>query len=302
MLRAGANETLTYNFVQGNLIENIGQNQKLAYKLSNALSPDIQYYRLSLTPSLLEKIHPNIKTGYSRFVLYEMSRITEKSFKDHKEADLPEEQNRLAIVLTDDSKISSAAYYQARIYLDYLMTELGIKPKILPFVDQHLDPKFAQAAKLFEPTRSGYIYAGDVFLGIIGEPKQSIKKILKLPNYTSMMELDLTKLSETASQRIYVQLSHYPKIEQDVCFRIPSDVKYAELYNMAKKIISKSLKDTNTSLEPIDIFQGESPDYKQITLRLSLNSYTKTLKKSDLVDLTHDLEVMVKTDFAGKII
>ena len=117
-----------------------------------------------------------------------------------------------------------------------------------------------------------------------------------------MMELDLTKLSETASQRIYVQLSHYPKIEQDVCFRIPSDVKYAELYNMAKKIISKSLKDTNTSLEPIDIFQGESPDYKQITLRLSLNSYTKTLKKSDLVDLTHDLEVMVKTDFAGKII
>ena len=302
MLRAGANETVTYNFVHGNLIENIGQNSDLAYKLSNAISPDIQYYRLSLVPSLLEKIRPNIKTGYPKFVLYEMSKIVENNFKDHKEPTLPEEQYRLAIVLTDNTMVASAAYYQAKTYLDYLTTQLGIELKLLPFDKQHIDPKFVQTSNIFEPVRSGLVYSGDVFLGIIGEPTQSIKKIMKLPDYVSIIELDLAKLLEVSSRQTYIQLSHYPKIEQDICFRVPIAVKYSEIYNMTKKLIAESFENAYFNLSPVDIFQGKSSEYKQITLRVSLNSYFKTLKSADLRDLTGDLKARVIKDFAGDII
>src|SRR5690606_11764274 len=61
---AGAQEIYSYSFVHGDILTQSLQDVKKAYKLSNALSPDLQYYRLSLIPSLLDKIHANIKTGH----------------------------------------------------------------------------------------------------------------------------------------------------------------------------------------------------------------------------------------------
>ena len=71
---AGANEVLTYSFVHGNLLDKVGQDKAQAYQLSNALSPDLQYYRLSLTPSLLERVNPNIRAGYGTFALFEIGK------------------------------------------------------------------------------------------------------------------------------------------------------------------------------------------------------------------------------------
>ena len=51
--RAGANEALTYSFVHEHILKRAEQHADQAYKLSNALSPDLQYYRLSVLPSLL---------------------------------------------------------------------------------------------------------------------------------------------------------------------------------------------------------------------------------------------------------
>jgi phenylalanyl-tRNA synthetase beta chain len=301
LLRVGANETLTYSFVHGNLIYSVDQDNSRAYKLSNAISPDIQYYRLSLTPSLIEKIHLNVKDGYSKFVLFEMAKIIDKGFRDPHENTLPEELNRLSIALTDDDGKESA-FYQARAYLDYLMIELGLKVRILPIDDKHLDKKFLQASKVFEPVRSGLIYVGNNFLGIIGEPKSSVKKLFKLPNYTSIIEIDLDKFVQIVGSRDYVPLSRYPKIDQDVCFRVPEEVKYVDLFNMIKLEINKFFKNTYIQLVPLDIFKPENNNFKQITFRISLNSYTKTLKSSDLKDLVDGLKTKVSTDFEGEII
>jgi phenylalanyl-tRNA synthetase beta subunit len=60
-------------------LEKVGQDKTLAFKLNNAISPDLQYYRLSLTPSLLEKIHPNIKAGFNEFALYEINKTHNKN-------------------------------------------------------------------------------------------------------------------------------------------------------------------------------------------------------------------------------
>jgi phenylalanyl-tRNA synthetase beta chain len=54
LVKAGANEVLTYSFVHGELLKKADQDPSQAFRVSNALSPDLQFYRLSLTPSLLD--------------------------------------------------------------------------------------------------------------------------------------------------------------------------------------------------------------------------------------------------------
>lgn len=126
---AGANEVLTYTFVHGNLLDKVGQPRDKAFQVANALSPDLQYYRLSLTPSLLDRVHPNIKAGYDRFVLFEMNKTHSL---DHADDDngLPKELPMLAAVVTASDKAvgkaEGAAFYEARTYLDYLASRLGV--------------------------------------------------------------------------------------------------------------------------------------------------------------------------------
>lgn len=300
MLRFGANETITYNFVHGNLIEKVGQDTSLAFKLNSALSPDIQYYRMSLVPSLLEKVHPNIKSGYSRFVLFEMSKTVQRNFPDPTENSLPEEFYRFSAVIVDENGIG-APYYAARYYLELVSKNLGIEISIQPFNDQNIENKFEQTVKIFEANRTALVFSGSTFLGLVGEPKQSIKKQLKLPKYCSIFELDLDKLAELNKDREYTRLSIYPAIDQDICYRVPSGIVYGELYKMTIDTVTSSFKDL-ANLIPIDIFQGEDKQFKQITFRLTLNSYTRTLKNSDLTELLADLKSKVASEFSGDII
>jgi phenylalanyl-tRNA synthetase beta chain len=105
----GANEVLSYSFVHGDLLKKTGLDDvdKWAFHLRNALSPDLQYYRTSLLPSLLSKVHPNIKSDMVRsddneFVLFEIGKAHVKKHVD--EEKLPTEFERLALVVAADEK------------------------------------------------------------------------------------------------------------------------------------------------------------------------------------------------------
>ncbi|MDZ7786127.1 MAG: phenylalanine--tRNA ligase subunit beta [Candidatus Saccharibacteria bacterium] len=107
---AGGNELLTYSFVHGDLLAAVGQDVEKAFKLSNALSPDLQYYRLSIVPSLLEKVYGNLRAGYDKFFLYEIGKTHIKDFNG--DDGLPREEERTAGVVV--SKGAQPAYFQAK--------------------------------------------------------------------------------------------------------------------------------------------------------------------------------------------
>src|SRR5690606_10554252 len=107
---AGANEVLSYSFVHGDLLRNTGTDpETTAYHLRNAISPDLQYYRTSLTPSLLTKIHPNIKAQAGRddnaFAIFEIGKVHVRGVMDDSEASLPAQLRRLALIFAADGKI-----------------------------------------------------------------------------------------------------------------------------------------------------------------------------------------------------
>src|SRR5690606_33415432 len=97
------------------------------------LSPDLQYYRISMIPSLLEKIHPNSKAGYAEFALFEMGKTHSL---DHGSDDdgLPKEFEITALVVAANNKLKKvgAPYYQAQKYLQELA---GVELDFAPIAD-----------------------------------------------------------------------------------------------------------------------------------------------------------------------
>ncbi len=61
LARMGGNEVLTYSFVSAKSLEKAGEDPKNSYKIVNSISPELQYVRQSLIPSLLEKTYLNEK-------------------------------------------------------------------------------------------------------------------------------------------------------------------------------------------------------------------------------------------------
>ena len=78
MARYGANEVLTYSFVSGRLLEKVAQDPNNSYKIVNSISPELQYIRQSIIPSLLDKTYMNEKLPVEKFAIYEMNAVYRK--------------------------------------------------------------------------------------------------------------------------------------------------------------------------------------------------------------------------------
>jgi phenylalanyl-tRNA synthetase beta chain len=278
--RAGANEVLTYGFVHGELLTKVGQDTSRAFKVTNALSPDLQYYRLSLTPSLLEKVHPNIKAGYGQFALFELGKVHSKTEID--DAGLPKEFDRIGLVVAMDPKsaknTAGAPYYAAKQYLETVYGAVRLEPATDSQFAEH--PLFSQLLAPFEPVRSAIIFKDDKLAGVIGEYKSSVKKALKLPEFCAGFEGFLSPMLDQSEAADYVPVSRFPKVEQDITLRVPSGLPYGKLATFITEELYQ-VQNAHFTLTTLDIFQKED-SHKNITFRIALSSYDRTLKAEEV--------------------
>ncbi len=291
MARAGANELQTYSFVPAALLQKVGQSKKHAFAIRNALSPELEHYRLSLTPSLLEKVHPNIKAGYKQFGLFEINKI---HIKDDiaKDCDgLPREYQTIAFVFAADGALPGAAYYYAKNYLDYLLQELGVTPTFKP---ADTAPGFEVGRQVFapfEPKRSAYVYAGEGdFAGFVGEYHAAAIKALKLPSVAAGFEIDVERLLKHQHAQKYQPLLKFPATEQDVCLKVAQATTYAELESKVKDAL-KTDERLRVTVAPLDIYQrSDDAEHRQITFRITLQHHDRTLTTAEVNDM---LDAMV---------
>ena len=294
LAKAGANEVLTYSFVHGDLLRRAGQDPDEAFQVGNALSPDLQYYRLSITPSLLDKVRMNIKAGYDDFALFELGKAHGKSQID--EDGLPKEYERLALVYAANEKraaeLAGAPYYVARNYLEKLLREFGIWQdyQLIPTNQADWDgqPFFAAVVRPFDPERSAVIYDGKRILGVVGEYSASVRRALKLPDYSAGFELGLNLLLQhTEGGTTYEALPRFPKVTQDVTLKVAADLSYGQLFEYVQAELAQlQPEQTRLSLQPLDIYKREDdPEHKQVTFRLELASYERTLQAPEVNQL-----------------
>jgi phenylalanyl-tRNA synthetase beta chain len=301
LARAGANEVLTYSFVHGKLLERAGQSADQAFGLSNALSPDLQNYRLSLMPSLLDKVHPNIKAGYDHFVLFELGKGHNTSATDPDGLPLEFEILEAVIAAGAKSAPKGAPFYEARTYLEYLLKPYALELDYRPLTE----PSKIAAMQVFDQKRAALVYAKgtDTLIGAVGEFTAAVRKNFKLSHYSAGFNLSLAGLQKAAaSDSTYVPLPRFPKVEQDICLKVASDLPYQQLAD----VVAESLHDardpeTHATLTPLDAFVREDDqNHKQITFRISIAHYEKTLTDAEVNGLLDTIAEAAKAAFSAE--
>lgn len=294
----GANEVLSYTFVHGNLLDKMGQNRDMAFQLSNALSPDLQYFRLSLTPSLLEKVHPNIKAGHDRFALFELGKSHNKQEIDYE--GLPKETNSLALVFAASDRVSGqlagAPYYYARKYLAGLLDRFGVvfnfRFEPLDGADLYGNSWLEQMVAPYQPGRSAVLRDSQGLVwGVVGEYRAVVCKAHKLPAVCAGFEVDPLLFMQPATKAKYTRMPKFPAVEQDICLKVPATTTYEQVFGLVwQHVKQQGIDNAYTTVQPVDIYQRDNDqEHKQITLRLSVASFERTLTDQEINKLLDNI-------------
>lgn len=297
--RAGANEILTYSFVHERILKNAEQDITQAYKLSNALSPDLQYYRLTVLPSLLDKVYTNIKSGHNEFALFEIGKGHLKSKGLNKEG-LPIENNYIDLVYSSKKDKPGAPFYVAKKIIDNLGKDLSVKFEFEKIVNQ-IDK---QILAPFDIDRSSLIRIdnGDI-VGLVGELKQSVIKNFKLPQYISAASIDIDILQKNISKNIgdsYHPLSKFPSTRRDISIEIDLAVSYKDVLNVVKNSLQKQ-DDEFISIRLVDIYRAKDSSFKTITLNISMTNYNRTLTATDASRIIENINKAISVKLNGSI-
>ena len=291
--RAGANEVLTYSFVHERVLKNAEQDPSRAYRLSNALSPDLQYYRTSVLPSLLDKVHANIKAGHDEFMLFEIGKIHDKELPLNDE-NLPSEQTFVDGVYASKKPRAGAPFYKARKLVDRLLTDLNVEADFVKIAESDADVPVP-----FDGQRSAWIVAknGDK-LGIVGELSQAVRRNFKLPDYTAAFSLDIEKLQvclTESREHNYRPLSRFPSISQDISLRSSVEISHDELLRAVRQCLDES-KNLHCHVQTLGIYQPkDDAAIKTTTFRLTFTSYQQTLTDAEVKPIMDNIATAALT-------
>ena len=291
--RAGANEVLTYSFVHERVLKNAEQDPSRAYRLSNALSPDLQYYRTSVLPSLLDKVHANIKAGHDEFMLFEIGKIHDKELPLTDE-NLPSEQTFVDGVYASKKPRAGAPFYKARRLVERLLADLNIKVEFKEIAESDAD-----VPAPFDGQRSAWIVAknGDK-LGIVGELSQAVRRNFKLPDYTAAFSLDIEKLQTclaSSREHNYRPLSRFPSISQDISLRSSVEISHDELLRAVRQCLDEP-ENLHCHVQTLGIYQPkDDAAIKTTTFRLTFTSYQQTLTDAEVKPIMDNIATAALT-------
>lgn len=287
LAKAGANEVLSYSFVHERVLRGAGQDPAQAFRLSNALSPDLQYYRLSVLPSLLDKVHANIKAGHSEFMLFEIGKGHTKARMG--EDGLPAEQLLIDLVYSSKKPRAGAAFYRVRATLDQLAHDSGLILVYTPVTAAQDDPMYAP----FDINRAAHVWvqssetagqAERTLIGVVGELRPAVVKHFKLPDYTAAASLRLDVMEQVWRDTAvhYQPMSRYPTTARDISIQTSTAVTYNELMQAVSSAMARASEAypdvTIRDLTPLSIYKA-TPDasHQTTTFRLTLSSSQATL-------------------------
>ncbi|MBR3319483.1 phenylalanine--tRNA ligase subunit beta [Candidatus Saccharibacteria bacterium] len=275
--RLGANELLTYSFVSKGLQEKVNEDIEDSYKIVNSISPELECFRQSIVPSLLDKLRANEKSGYKDFTLYEINQVSKKSWGLTDE-NVPVVQTELGLTLFGD-------YFLAKHILNELANTLALK----------LDVKPIDNSNILEPLHAGAIYLEGARIGEFGEIKSSVLKRFKLTPPISSVRINLEPcLFAKKSQKAAIKLSKFPFVSRDLTFRVKTETNYIDIESGIKSVLGQ-IQNIIYVLEPISIFRKPDGDEKNISFHLEIANETKTLDSHEISDIIDKITNNLKT-------
>ena len=302
--RLASHEVLTYSFVSRKLQESVGENPDNSYLIVNSISPELQCFRQSLVPSLLEKVRDNLKSGFKDFSLFEMNQVTNKSLGLDSDS-VPILKSHLGFAATGD-------FYQAKSELSALLAELGFKSLVFENFDQdatEVAEKTGISTSVFEPLHSAVISviadedATPTPVVYLGEVKTPILSRLKISGQVSVFELDLETLLnlQPNSKSTSIKLSKFPSVERDITLKVSKDLNYYSVLSPIRQVFAE--RELNLTLTPVSIYQATPvSSTKNLSFHLQFSSNKKTLDNGEISAIMEAVEKSVKQAVGAEII
>ena len=270
--RLNLNEVLTYSFVSKDLQEKVGEDITDSYEIVNSISPELQVFRQSITPSLIDKMYENIRAGHKEFGLFEFNQVTNKKLglTDEK---VPEIENHLAMISTADFYFAKAILLEMgkRLHVEFKLEENNVAE--FPY---------------FEKVRSAKVTLNGETVGVVGEIKGRVLRNFKVKKAAGF-ELNLDEIVD-APRNIIVnpKLSKFPFVERDITVKI----KTGEMYVKVEEALNDAFVGTGLvyKISPVSVYQGEDKTTKNISFHISFSSPEKTLEANEIDDIMKEVE------------
>lgn len=281
-----ANEVLTYSFVSKDLQTKVLEKPEDSYEIVNSISPELQCFRQTIVPSLLDKIRDNERAGFSGFSLYEINQISKKSLGLTAE-NTPKLETHLALVTLGD-------YYAAKHLFEQLFCSLGLSD--LKF------EAYSDKDSLYEPLHSARVTKDDQLVAVLGEVRSSVLKKFKLEAPISAFEFNLsTLLNLPKSTKKSLNLSKFPSVARDLTVKVKTSTEFSPV----KAAIVSVLEGENLvfDVKETSIYRKTPADTsKNLSFHLSFSNPRKTLDSTEISAIIEKVVNKLSDDFGAEIV
>lgn len=304
---AGGNEVVTYSFVHGDLLDKVGDDKTKAFRIVNAISPNLQYYRRDLLPGLVELARDNLRSGYDNFLLFELGKVHRQGLMDESES-LPAEIPEVSGIVVNKASRSNSAFYTIKKVLTYAL-DIDSAEVELVRLDQAADRIQSSdlypdgSLNIFEPKRSAALLVNKQLAGVAGEFATSVRKAFKLPDFAAGFSL-YTKvlLPYLDDGSVYTPVLRYQGTSRDITYQVDNNVTYGQVLDFTTHMLAaKEGDNVVTKVVPKDIYDA-GDGKRNITLHIDFHDRTQTVNAKMVGKLMDKLAHSAEHELDAKVI
>ena len=252
----GLSEVLCLPFLAPGDLEKAGI-QAPGITITNPLVKEESILRSSLRPGMLKIVAYNASRQMQGVRIFELGKVFQP-----KEAELPQEDEYLTVVLSGADAQESAACLKG------LAEALEIEIKIQNSVISGLHP--TRAAQVF-------LASGEVELGVLGEIDPIVSEAFGIPERVACLELNLDMLLDAAKGRpIYNPPSKYPAADFDLAFWVNKEISSQDL----QEAVKQAAGELAVSVQLFDVFRSDQK--RSLAYRILLQAPDRTLTDKEV--------------------
>ena len=238
-------------------------------RVINAQTPDHQYLRVSMIPTLLSFVKEN-RSYSDSFGIFEIGH-TVVGLRENGECN---EQNKLGAAFFSKTESEEALFLRARDAAAEIATDI-----------LHKMPEFVSAEPDFDfehPVNSFDIILDGKKVGFLSVPHPVVCENIDKKCAVAFFEINTEKFAKTAEANVkYKEPSKFPAIEIDMTFTANvGDIVFATLTEKAKAAAGGLLADAWLK----DIYEADGAS--AVTFRFAFSSNERTLTKQELAPAT----------------
>ena len=267
--------------------------EALPTNLDFPMSSEHTTVRMNLISGLLDDLAYNAARKVNDVALYEQGRVF---FRDEDQT-RPREVEHIAGVVT--GLVNDANWNTTKQEVDFFYLK-GIVANLLHELGVTNEAYQATAMPDMHPGRTAAIYAGETYLGFIGEVHPNTAKEYKLKQRVYVFELDLQKVIELPKEaKLYTPVSKYPSITRDIALAVSTAVTNQQIEDCIRKNGGAFLKD----IKLFDVYQGEHimAGFKSLAYTLVYSDPNATLQDEAVTKAFEKVQAKLVEEFKADI-